>query len=110
MKKITEKVSYLNYCLYICGVMKDDGFHRNKTKPNKKLLPLKFKKMEKLISNVCNLNGYANSIGGGYYSLPLSEAITFMDGDARGIAVFSAIEMNLSSEQNNNRNIGSGWQ
>lgn len=67
--------------------------------------------MEKLISNVCNLNGYANSIGGGgYYSLPLSEAITFMDGDARGIAVFSAFEINLSSEQNNNRNIGTGWQ
>lgn len=65
--------------------------------------------MEKLISNVCNLNGYANSIGG-YYSLPLSEAITFMDGDARGIAVFSAFEINLSSEQNNNRNIGTGWQ
>lgn len=30
MKKTTEKVSYLNYCLYICGVMKDDGFHRTK--------------------------------------------------------------------------------
>lgn len=48
--------------------------------------------------------------GGGYYSLPLSETITFMDGDARGIAVFSAFEINLSSEQNNNRNIGTGWQ
>ena len=44
MKKTTEKVSYSNYCLYICGVMKDDGFHRTKTKPNKKLLPLKLKK------------------------------------------------------------------
>lgn len=43
MKKITEKVSYLNYCLCICGVMKDDGFHRTKTKPNKKLLLLKLK-------------------------------------------------------------------
>lgn len=48
MKKITEKVSYLNYCLYICGVMKDDGFHRTKTKPNKKLLPLKFEKWKNL--------------------------------------------------------------
>lgn len=43
MKKITEKVSHLNYCLYICGVMKDDGFHRTKTKPNEKLLLLKLK-------------------------------------------------------------------
>lgn len=43
MKKITEKVSYPNYCLYICGVMKDDGFHRTKTKPNEKLLLLKLK-------------------------------------------------------------------
>lgn len=66
--------------------------------------------MEKLISSVCNLNGYANSIGGGCCSLPLSESMAFMDGDARGIAVFSAIETNLSSEQNNNRNIGTGWQ
>ena len=41
MKKITE-VSYLNYCLYICGVMKDDGFHR--TKRNRiKNFALKFK-------------------------------------------------------------------
>lgn len=43
MKKITEKVSYSNYCLYICGVMKDDGFHRTKAKPNEKLLLLKLK-------------------------------------------------------------------
>lgn len=42
MKKTTEKVSYPNYCLY-CGVMKDDGFHRTKTKPNDKLLLLKLK-------------------------------------------------------------------
>lgn len=40
MKKTTEKVSYSNY---ICGVMKDDGFHRTKTKPNEKLLLLKLK-------------------------------------------------------------------
>lgn len=37
MKKITKKVSYLNYCLYICGVMKDNDFHHAKTKPNEKL-------------------------------------------------------------------------
>lgn len=43
MKKTTEKVSYSNCCLYICGVMKDDGFHRTKTKPNEKLLLLKLK-------------------------------------------------------------------
>ena len=64
--------------------MKDDGFHRTKTKPNEKLLLLKLK------------NGKAYA----------------MDGVACGDAVFSAIEMNLSSEQNNNnnRNIGTGWQ
>lgn len=39
------------------------------------------------------------------------ESVVFMDGVACGDAVFSAIEMNLSSEQNNNnRNIGTGWQ
>lgn len=35
MKKITEKVSYLNYCLYICGVMKMMAFialKRNRTR------------------------------------------------------------------------------
>jgi hypothetical protein len=36
--------------------------------------------------------------------------VVFMDGVACGDVVFSAIETNLSSEQNNNRNIGSGWQ
>lgn len=66
--------------------------------------------MDKLTSNACCSSNCTNFIGGGYYSLPLSEAITFMDGDARGIAVFSAFEINLSSEQNNNRNIGTGWQ
>lgn len=48
MKKTTEKVSYPNYCLYICGVMKDDGFHRTKTKQNEKLLLLKLKKWKSL--------------------------------------------------------------
>lgn len=43
MKKTTEKVSYPKYCLYICGVMKDDDFHRTKTKLNEKLLLLKLK-------------------------------------------------------------------
>lgn len=42
------------------------------------------------------------------------ESVVFMNGVACGDAVFSAIEMNLSSEQNNNnnnnRNIGTGWQ
>lgn len=39
------------------------------------------------------------------------ESVVFMDGVACGDAVFSAIEMNLSSEKNNNnRNIGTGWQ
>ena len=44
-------------------------------------------------------------------SQPFFESVVFMDGVACGDAVFSAIEMNLSSEQNNNnRNIGTGWQ
>lgn len=65
MKKTTEKVSYLNYCLYICGVMKDDDFHRTKTKPNEKLLLLKLKKMEKLTLNTCYSSNCANSTRGG---------------------------------------------
>lgn len=49
--------------------------------------------------------------GRGYFSYPFFESVVFMDGVACGDAVFSAIEMNLSSEQNNNnRNIGTGWQ
>ena len=89
--------------------MKDDGFHRTKTKPNEKLLLLKLK-MEKLTLNTCYLSNYANSTGGGYFFQLFFESVVFMDGVACGNAVFSAIETNLSSEQNNNRNIGSGWQ
>lgn len=48
--------------------------------------------------------------GGGYFFQLFFESVAFMDGVACGDAVFSAIETNLSSEQNNNRNIGSGWQ
>lgn len=50
--------------------------------------------------------------GGGISSNRFFESVVFMDGVACGDAVFSAIEMNLSSEQNNNnnRNIGTGWQ
>ena len=50
--------------------------------------------------------------GGGYFFQLFFESVVFMDGVACGNAVFSAIETNLSSEQNNNnnRNIGSGWQ
>lgn len=69
MKKITEKVSHLNYCLYICGVMKDDGFHRTKTKPNEKLLLLKLKN-EKLMLNTCYSSNCAYSTGKGYFSQP----------------------------------------
>lgn len=48
---------------------------------------------------------------GGYFFQLFFESVVFMDGVACGNAVFSAIETNLSSEQNNNnRNIGSGWQ
>lgn len=46
--------------------MKDDGFHRTKTKPNEKLLLLKLK-MEKLTLNTCYSSNYANSARGGYF-------------------------------------------
>lgn len=66
--------------------------------------------MEKLTLNTCYSRNYADSTGKGYFSRPFFESVVFMDGVACGDAVFPAIEMNLSSEQNNNRNIGSGWQ
>lgn len=68
--------------------------------------------MEKLTLNTCYLSSYANSTrGGGISSNRFFESVVFMDGVACGDAVFSAIETNLSSEQNNNnRNIGTGWQ
>lgn len=66
--------------------------------------------MEKLTLNTCYSRNYADSTGKGYFSRPFLSLWFFMDGVACGDAVFSAIEMNLSSEQNNNRNIGSGWQ
>ena len=91
--------------------MKDDGFHRTKTKPNEKLLLLKLKN-EKAYAKHLLFTNYADSARGGVF-LPtvFFESVVFMDGVACGDAVFSAIEMNLSSEQNNNnRNIGTGWQ
>lgn len=67
--------------------------------------------MEKLTLNTCYESNCADSTGKGYFSQPFFESVVFMDGVACGDAVFSAIEMNLSSEQNNNnRNIGTGWQ
>lgn len=66
--------------------------------------------MEKLTLNTCYLSNCADSTGGGYFSKPFFESVVFMDGVACGNAVSSAFETNLSSEQNNNRNIGSGWQ
>lgn len=68
--------------------------------------------MEKLTLNTCYSSNYANSTKkGGISSNRFFESVVFMDGVACGNAVFSAIEMNLSSEQNNNnRNIGTGWQ
>lgn len=66
--------------------------------------------MEKLTLNTCYSSNYANSTGGGYFFQLFFESVVFMDGVVCGDAVFSAIETNLSSEQNNNnRNIGSGW-
>ena len=69
MKKTTEKVSYSNYCLYICGVMKDDGFHRTKTKPNEKLLLLKLKNGKTYAKHLLFTN-YADFTGKGYFSQP----------------------------------------
>lgn len=67
--------------------------------------------MKKLTLNTCYLSNCAYSTGKGYFSQPFFESVVFMDGVACVDAVFSAIEMNLSSEQNNNnRNIGTGWQ
>lgn len=67
--------------------------------------------MEKLTLNTCYSRNYADSTGGGYFFQLFFESVVFMDGVVCGDAVFSAIETNLSSEQNNNnRNIGSGWQ
>lgn len=66
--------------------------------------------MEKLTLNTCYLSNYADSTGGGYFFQLFFESVVFMDGVACGDVVFSAIETNLSSGQNNNRNIGSGWQ
>lgn len=52
--------------------MKDDGFHRTKTKPNEKLLLLKLKneKMKKLTLNTCYSRNYADFTGKGYFSQP----------------------------------------
>lgn len=65
--------------------------------------------MEKLTLNTYYSSNYADYTGGYFFQL-FFESVVFMDGVACGDAVFSAIETNLSSEQNNNRNIGSGWQ
>ena len=48
MKKITERVSYLNYCLYICGVMKDNDFHHAKNETERETFTLKIKKWKSL--------------------------------------------------------------
>lgn len=66
--------------------------------------------MKKLTLNTCYSSNYTDFTGGGYFFQLFFESVVFMDGVACGDAVFSAIEMNLSSEQNNNRNIGTGWQ
>lgn len=66
--------------------------------------------MDKLTPNACCSSNYTNFIGGGISPDRFFESVVFMDGVACGNAVSSAFEINLSSEQNNNRNIGSGWQ
>ena len=89
--------------------MKDDGFHRTKTKPNEKLLLLKLKN-EKAYAKHLLFTQLCWFYREGVFLPTVFESVVFMDGVACGDAVFSVIEMNLSSEQNNNRNIGSGWQ
>lgn len=67
--------------------------------------------MKKLTLNTCYSRNYADFTGRVFLPTVFFESVVFMDGVACGDAVFSAIEMNLSSEQNNNnRNIGTGWQ
>lgn len=67
--------------------------------------------MEKLTLDTCYSSYYADCTGGGYFFQLFFESVVFMGGVACGDVVFSAVETNLSSEQNNNnRNIGSGWQ
>lgn len=67
--------------------------------------------MKKLTLNTCYSRNYADFYREGVFLPTVFESVVFMDGVACGDAVFSAIEMNLSSEQNNNnRNIGTGWQ
>lgn len=67
--------------------------------------------MEKLTLNTCYSRTMLILQEGVFLPTVFFESVVFMDGVACGDAVFSAIEMNLSSEQNNNnRNIGTGWQ
>lgn len=54
--------------------------------------------MKKLTLNTCYSRNCADSTGKGYFSQPFFESLVFMDGVACGDVVFSAIEMNLSSE------------
>lgn len=49
--------------------MKDDGFHRTKTKPNEKLLLLKLKN-EKAYAKHLLFTHYADFTGKGYFSQP----------------------------------------
>lgn len=77
MKKTTEKVSYLNYCLYICGVMKDDDFHRTKTKPNEKLLLLKLKNGKAYAKHLLFKQLCQFYKGGGYFFQPFFLSLWF---------------------------------
>uniref|UniRef100_UPI003FF153C3 hypothetical protein n=1 Tax=Candidatus Limisoma sp. TaxID=3076476 RepID=UPI003FF153C3 len=58
--------------------------------------------MEKLTLNTCYSRTMLILQGRGISPNRFFESVVFMDGVACGDAVFSAIEMNLSSEQNNN--------
>lgn len=49
--------------------MKDDGFHRTKTKPNEKLLLLKLKNGKTYAKHLL-LTNYADFTGKGYFSQP----------------------------------------
>ena len=56
--------------------MKDDGFHRTKTKPNEKLLLLKLKN-EKAYAKHLLFTNYADFTGKGYFSQPFFLSLWF---------------------------------
>lgn len=89
--------------------MKDNDFHHAKNETERETFTLKIERWINL-HQILAVQVIILISWGGYFSQPFFESVVFMDGVAYGNAVSSAFEINLSSEQNNNRNIGSGWQ